>query len=110
LKNIYLKEYNACWDACVYEMKKFSNSLKVQEHINKHVIAVESILYTYLNDLLKKLFAEGMNKKQGKTEHFSKKLEETSKLTKIIKEKLTLLLSDYIEGFLDILPEDRFCQ
>jgi hypothetical protein len=104
LKNTYLKEYIACWDACVYEMKKFSNSLKVQEHINNHMIAVESILYTYLNDLLKKPFAEAMNKKKGKTEHFSKKLEETS--IEIIKEKLTLLLSDYIKGFLDILPEN----
>jgi hypothetical protein len=103
LKDIYLKEYKACWESCVHEVLKLSNSLKVQEHINNHMVTVESILYTYLNDSLKEHFGEAMDKKKGKTEHFSTKIEKVA--MDQVKEKLDQLLSSYIMGFLVILSE-----
>jgi hypothetical protein len=103
LKDIYLKKYKACWKSCVHEMLKLSNSLKVQEHINNHMVTVESILYTYLNGSLKKHFGEAMDKKKGKTEHFSTKIEKTA--MDQVKEKLKQLLLIYIKGFLVILSE-----
>jgi hypothetical protein len=103
LKDIYLKEYKTCWESCVHEVLKLSNSLKVQEHINNHMVAVESILYTYLNESLKEHFGEAMDKKKGKTEHFSTKIEKMA--MDQVKEKLNQLLSSYITGFLFILSE-----
>jgi hypothetical protein len=103
LKDIYLKEYKTCWESCVHEVSKLSNSLKVQEHINNHMVTVEGILYTYLNDSLKEHFGEAMDKKMGKTEHFSTKIEKMA--MDQVKEKLNQLLSTYIKGFLVILSE-----
>jgi hypothetical protein len=104
LKNIYMKEYINCWNVCVYEISKISNnSEKVQEHINNHSVAVESILYTYLNDSLKEYFENAWDRKKGMTEHFSTKLDKIS--MDQVKEKLKTLLKTYIEGFLDILSE-----
>jgi UTP:GlnB (protein PII) uridylyltransferase len=104
LKNIYMKEYIDCWNVCVYEISKISNnSEKVQEHINNHSFAVESILYTYLNDSLKEYFENALERKKEMIEHFSTKLEKIS--MDQVKEKLKTLLSTYIEGFLNILSE-----
>jgi hypothetical protein len=104
LKNIYMKEYINCWNVCVYEISKISNnSEKVQEHVNNHSVAVESILYTYLNDSLKEYFENAWDRKKGMTEHFSTKLEKIS--MDQVKKKLKTLLTTYIEGFLDILSE-----
>jgi hypothetical protein len=103
LKDIYLKKYEVCLKTCVHEVLKLSNSLKVQEHINNHMVTVESILYTYLNDSLKKHFGEAMDKKKGKTEHFSIEIEKMA--MNQIKEKLKQLLLIYIKGFLVILSE-----
>jgi hypothetical protein len=104
LKNIYMKEYIKCWNVCVYEISKIlNNSEKVQEHIDYHSFAVESILYTYLNDSLKEYFENALERKKGIIEHFSTKLEKISLVQ--VKEKLKTLLDTYIKGFLNILSE-----
>jgi hypothetical protein len=103
LKNIYLKKLNFCWVSCEIEMLKISNSLKVQEHINRHMIAVESVLHTYLNNSLTVIFGKAMEKKKGVTENFSEQMEKIS--LNQVKKKLKILLKSYIGGFLDILSE-----
>jgi predicted transcriptional regulator len=101
LKSICLKKFNKCMKACSNFFT--TNLLEVEEYINKNMIVVESILYTYLHKTIYTHYKNGMNEKNGKMRYLYEKMKEIP--LNEVKEKLLNFLQDYVNGFNDFIQE-----